>query len=114
VDRAESRDHMSAERFDKPLADLFDMQDEIVAHLAAQSGTQLVEAQARRAERSPEPDSMDLYFGGMSCIHKGMTAEHLAQADGFLERGGARPEQHRRSGRQSSGRHHFCRQLPDR
>jgi TolB-like protein/class 3 adenylate cyclase len=83
---AESRQHLWAERFDKPLADLFDIQDEIVAHLAAQLGTQLLEAEARRAERSPDPDSMDLYFRGMSCIHKGMTAEHLAQADGFLER----------------------------
>ena len=29
--------HLWAERFDKPLADLFDMQDEIVARLAARS-----------------------------------------------------------------------------
>jgi TolB-like protein/class 3 adenylate cyclase/Tfp pilus assembly protein PilF len=82
---AESGRHLWAERFDKPLADLFDMQDEIVAHLAAQLGTQLVEAEARRAERSPDPDSMDLYFRGMSCIHKGLTAEHLVEADGFLQ-----------------------------
>ena len=31
---AESGNHLWAERFDKPLADLFDMQDEIVARLA--------------------------------------------------------------------------------
>ena len=31
---AESGKHLWAERFDKPLADLFDLQDEIVAHLA--------------------------------------------------------------------------------
>jgi TolB-like protein/class 3 adenylate cyclase/Flp pilus assembly protein TadD len=83
---AETGKHLWAERFDKPLADLFDMQDEIVAHLAAQLGTQLVEAEARRAERSPDPDSMDLFFRGMSCIHKGLTAEHLAQAEAFLQR----------------------------
>jgi TolB-like protein/class 3 adenylate cyclase len=80
----ESGQHLWAERFDKPLADLFDMQDEIVAHLAAQLGTQLVEAEARRAERSPDPDSMDLYFRGMTLIHKGLTAEYLAQADSLL------------------------------
>ena len=32
---AETGNHLWAERFDKPLADLFDMQDEIVARLAA-------------------------------------------------------------------------------
>ena len=31
---AESGNHLWAERFDKPVADLFDMQDEIVARLA--------------------------------------------------------------------------------
>jgi hypothetical protein len=31
---AETGNHLWAERFDKPLADLFDMQDEIVARLA--------------------------------------------------------------------------------
>ena len=30
---AETGNHLWAERFDKPLADLFDMQDEIVARL---------------------------------------------------------------------------------
>ena len=33
---SESGAHLWAERFDKPLADIFDMQDEIVAHLARQ------------------------------------------------------------------------------
>ena len=37
---AESGNHLWAERFDKPLADLFQMQDEIVARLANQLGTE--------------------------------------------------------------------------
>jgi TolB-like protein len=65
--------HIWAERFDKPLADLFDMQDEIVARLASQLGTQLIAAEARRAEHLPHPDSMDLYFQGMACANKGST-----------------------------------------
>ena len=52
---AETGNHLWAERFDKPLADLFDMQDEIVARLAGALDTQLVAAEARRAEQSPEP-----------------------------------------------------------
>src|SRR5678816_2627460 len=49
---AETGNHLWAERFDKPLADLFDMQDEIVARLANQLGAQLIAAEARRAERA--------------------------------------------------------------
>ena len=48
------------------------MQDEIVARLAEQLGAQLAIAEARRAERRPAPDSMDLYFQGMACINKGV------------------------------------------
>ena len=59
---AETGNHLWAERFDKPLADLFDMQDEIVARLANALNTQLVAAEARRAEQAPTPDLMDLYF----------------------------------------------------
>jgi len=60
-----------AERFDKPVADLFDMQDEIVARLANALNTQLVAAEAHRAERTPHPDSMDLYFQGLAWVNKG-------------------------------------------
>ena len=47
---AETGNHLWAERFDKPLADLFDMQDEIVARLAGALNAQLAAAEARRAE----------------------------------------------------------------
>jgi hypothetical protein len=67
-------------------ADLFDMQDEIVARLANQLGTQLIAAEARRGEKAPHPDSMDLYFQGMARLNKGSTAEFLAQAHRFFER----------------------------
>jgi TolB-like protein len=63
---AESGNYLWADRFDKPVADLFDMQDEIVARLANALNAQLVFAEARRAECTPNPDSMDLYFQGMS------------------------------------------------
>ena len=83
---AETGNHLWAERFDKPVADLFDMQDEIVARLASQLGTQLIEAEARRVEQSPHPDSMDLYFQGMAWFNKGPTPENLARARGFFDR----------------------------
>ena len=82
----ETGNHLWAERFDKPITDLFDMQDEIVSSLANALNAQLIEAEARRAERSPHPDAMDLSFQGSSCWNKSMTAEHMAQARGFFER----------------------------
>ena len=53
---AESGNHLWAERFDKPLADLFEMQDEIVARLANQLGAELTSAEAHRAERASNPE----------------------------------------------------------
>jgi TolB-like protein/Flp pilus assembly protein TadD len=50
--------HLWAERFDKPRADLFDMQDEITARLARIVGVELVSAEARRVERE-RPHSID-------------------------------------------------------
>jgi TolB-like protein/class 3 adenylate cyclase len=82
----ETGNHLWAERFDKPITDLFDMQDEIVSSLANALNAQLIEAEARRAERSLHPDAIDLVFQGSSCWNKGVTAEHLAQARGFFER----------------------------
>ena len=52
---AESGNHLWAERFDKPVADYFDMQDEIVARLANWLGAELVSAEARRSESTPSP-----------------------------------------------------------
>ena len=83
---AESGAHLWAERFDKPVADLFDMQDEIVARLASQLGTQLIAAEARRAERAPHPDSTDLHYQGLAWFNKGVTREFMMLARGFFER----------------------------
>jgi TolB-like protein len=82
----ESGNHVWAERFDKPVIDMFDMQDEIVSRLANAFNTQIIEAEARRAECKLHPDTIDLYFQGRACLHKGLTKEHLAQARGFFER----------------------------
>ncbi len=78
--------HLWAERFDQALADLFEIQDEIVARLASQLGAQLVEAEARRAERSPDPDSMALYFRAKALINRGSIAGYLKPADALLQR----------------------------
>jgi hypothetical protein len=68
------------------VTDLFDMQDEIIARLAGQLGTQLFAAEARRAEKTPHPQSMDLCFQGLAWYHKGLTPENMERARGFFER----------------------------
>jgi len=83
---AETGSHLWAERFDKPIADLFDMQDEIVARLARALAAQLVVAEAQRAERSPHPDATDLCFQGAAWLNRGRAPENMAQARGFYER----------------------------
>jgi TolB-like protein len=83
---AETGNHLWAERFDKPIADLFDMQDEIVSTLANALDAELIAAEARRAERSLVPSSMDLYFRGRAWLNKGLTPDFMIQARGFFER----------------------------
>ena len=83
---AETVNHLWADRFDKPLADLFDMQDDIVARLAGALNGQLAAAEARRAEKAPTPDSMDLYFQGMAWLNKGLTPDNVARARSFFDR----------------------------
>jgi TolB-like protein len=83
---AETGNHLWAERFDKPLADLFDMQDETVSRLANTLDARLVSAEARRAEQAPNPDSMDFYFQGLAWFNKGITPDNIAQARSFFDR----------------------------
>src|SRR3984893_17978392 len=84
---ADIGNHLWAERFDKPVADLFAMQDEIVSRLANTLNAELIAAEARRAERSPHPDAMDLYFEGWAWLNRGAaTPENIAQARRFFER----------------------------
>ena len=74
---AETANHLWAERFDKPVADLFDMQDEIVARLANALNAELIAAEARRAEYSVNPDAMDLYFQGIAFAAGGMYLQSI-------------------------------------
>ena len=82
----QSGSHLWAERFERRMTDLFEMQDEIVARIGNTLNAQLVAVEARRAERAPAPDSIDLYFQGEAWINKGVTFEYMAKARGFFER----------------------------
>jgi TolB-like protein len=82
----ETGTHLWADRFDKPISDLFDVQDEIVSHLANTLDAELTQQEARRSVRSPHPSSMDLYFQGKALMYKGWRPEDLERARAIFER----------------------------
>ena len=83
---AQTSAHLWADRFEKPIADLFDMQDEIVARLANTLRAELTEVEAERTKQSLHPSSMDLFFQGKASWNKGCTPEYMAQARSLFER----------------------------
>jgi len=84
---AETGAHLWAERFDKPRADLFDMQDEITARLARTVGIELVAAEGRRAERErpSNMDAVDLTMRGWAIMNRPFSMEHCRQARSLFE-----------------------------
>jgi adenylate cyclase len=68
---AETGNHLWADRFDKPAADLFDMQDEIVARLAGSLTDQLGAAEARCAKQVTNPDFDGPIFSRSGLSRKG-------------------------------------------
>lgn len=82
---AKTGNHLWADRFDKPIAGLLDMQDEIVSRIARTLDVQLIVAEARRSERTLNPDAMDLYFQGRHSMSRGLTSECLMEARRFFE-----------------------------
>src|SRR5262249_47287475 len=83
---AENGNHLWAERFDKRLADLFDMQDEIVARLANALTARLPAAEARRAHRASNPSSTDLTVQAWARWNKDFTPDNLAEARRLFDR----------------------------
>jgi TolB-like protein len=77
--------HLWADRFDKPLADPFDMQDEIVSWLANLLRPELMAAEAERAAQEAAPDSIDLYIQGVQWFNKG-GLDNIERARGYFER----------------------------
>ncbi len=82
---ASTGNHIWADRFDKPIADSFDMQDEIVSRLANQLRAELIAAEAERAEREPNPDSLGYYFRGVAAFNKGRL-ENVVRAKELFEK----------------------------
>jgi adenylate cyclase len=61
---AASGAHLWADRFEEDVADLFKLQDEVVARLANSLGNELIKAEAEKSARSKNPDAIDLDMRG--------------------------------------------------
>jgi len=82
--------HLWADRFQEDVADLFKLQDDVVARLANALSYELVSAEARAATRSKNPDSIDLVMRGRGAIlhwaRQPPTKEDLAALRALFER----------------------------
>jgi adenylate cyclase len=61
---AQSGAHLWADRFEEDVADLFKLQDQVVARLANTLGVELIKAEAQRDERIAHPDAFDFTMRG--------------------------------------------------
>src|SRR5450631_4783889 len=65
---AASGAHLWADRFEEDIADLFKLQDQVVARLGNALGFELVKAEAGRSGRSKNPDAIDLAMRGWAMM----------------------------------------------
>jgi adenylate cyclase len=65
---AQSGAHLWADRFEEDIADLFKLQDQVVARLANSLGYELVRAEAEKGSRAKKPDSIDLTMRGTALL----------------------------------------------
>jgi adenylate cyclase len=67
---ADSGAHLWADRFEEEVADLFKLQDQVVARLANALGYELVKAEAERSALSGNPDAIDLTMRGWAILNQ--------------------------------------------
>ncbi len=79
--------HVWAERFDRQIDDVFELQDDIVASIAATVGPEITLAEIERA-RTKRPDTLDTwdhYLRAIAAYHR-MTKDDVAIAISLLEK----------------------------
>jgi tetratricopeptide (TPR) repeat protein len=80
---AETDAHLWAERFDRDIADLLSVQNEITNRIATALNLELVAAEARRP--TEHPDALDYILRGRAIGNKGITPEVYAEAIAMYE-----------------------------
>ncbi len=66
----ESGAHLWAERFEEDMAELFKLQDQVVARLANTLNSALIKAEAAKGARSTNPDANDLVMRGLALTNE--------------------------------------------
>ena len=84
---AKTNRHVWAERFDREMEDVFELQDDIVARIAATVGPEITSAEIERAQgKRPETfDAWDYYLQAIAAFHRN-TKEGLDTAITHLEK----------------------------
>ena len=82
---AESGAHLWADRFEEDTADLFKLQDEVVARLAGSLGVALTEAESEKGARSKNPDAIDLTMQGWALISRSLQQPQKERRETFNE-----------------------------
>ena len=77
--------HLSADRFEEGLADVFKLQDQVVARLANTLGYELVKAEAEKDARSQNPDAIDLAMRGKALLWPPFTKDKTDAAYALFE-----------------------------
>jgi tetratricopeptide (TPR) repeat protein len=78
--------HLWADRFEENIADLFKLQDQVVARLANTLGYELVKAEAQRGTHSTNPDAIDLTMRGWAALWQTPAKESVTSARDYFER----------------------------
>jgi adenylate cyclase len=76
---AASGAHLWAERFEEDVADLFKLQDQMVARLGNTLGFELVRAEANKSARSANPDAIDLTMRGWAMVWQGIQEQSMPE-----------------------------------
>ena len=80
--------HLWADRFEEDMADVFKLQDQVVARLANTLGSELVKAEAEKSTHSGNPDAIDLTMRGWAILNQPQLVsdkDSLAKALGLFE-----------------------------
>jgi adenylate cyclase len=84
---AEFGAHLWADRFEEDVADLFKLQDEVVARLARTLQIELLNAEAGRSrhDRPQNPDAIDLTMRGLALLNQTLTKASSYEARDLFE-----------------------------
>jgi adenylate cyclase len=82
---AETGAHLWADRFEEDVADLFKLQDQVVARLANALGYELVKAEAEKGAQSKNPDVIDLTMRGWTLMWRGQELPPKERRESYYE-----------------------------